>query len=56
MKRSAPSAKGAPKAKKPKPEVPEYHLTPSVRDDAGEIVWPAPKNQFEGAQAFIREW
>lgn len=56
MKRPAPSAKGAPRAKKPRPEVPAYHLTPSVRDDAGGIVWPAPKDQLEGARAFIMEW
>ncbi|GKT50992.1 uncharacterized protein ColSpa_11173 [Colletotrichum spaethianum] len=41
--------------KKPKPEVPEYHLTPSVRDEHGGIVWPAPDDKMEAARAFIRE-
>lgn len=55
MKRSAPSSKIGPKAKRPKPEVPEYHLTPSVKDEDGNIIWPAPLTQVEGARSFIRE-
>ncbi|KAI5868361.1 DHH family protein [Durotheca rogersii] len=57
MKRSASSkAKATPRAKKPRNEAPEYHLTPSVRDDeTGEIIWPAPKAQIEQARSFIRD-
>ncbi|KAF4465436.1 dhh family [Fusarium albosuccineum] len=36
-------------------KVPEYHLTPSLRDDEGEIVWPAPKDKMEAARSFIRD-
>ncbi|KAL0262683.1 hypothetical protein SLS55_001653 [Diplodia seriata] len=59
MKRSAPgsgSKAAAPRTKKKaRPEVPEYHLTPSRKDDAGEIIWPAPKEQIEQAKSFILE-
>ncbi|KAI2602233.1 DHH phosphoesterase [Hypoxylon sp. NC1633] len=54
MKRSASSlSKAAPRSKKPRSEVPEYHLTPSLRDETGEIIWPAPKVQIERARSFI---
>ncbi|KAI0831003.1 DHH phosphoesterase [Hypoxylon sp. FL0890] len=54
MKRNAPPiSKAAPKAKKPRPEVPDYHLTPSIRDESGDIIWPAPKAQIERARNFI---
>ncbi|KAJ4348836.1 uncharacterized protein N0V89_010214 [Didymosphaeria variabile] len=43
------------KAKKPKTKIPEYHLTPSRRDEDGEIVWPAPKAQIERAREIIKE-
>lgn len=56
MKRSASSvSKATPRAKKPRPEVPEYHLTPSIRDESGEIVWPAPRAQIQRAREFILE-
>ncbi|KAI0204815.1 DHH phosphoesterase [Astrocystis sublimbata] len=56
MKRSASSApKTAPKSKRQRPEIPEYHATPSLRDESGEAIWPAPKAQLEKARAFIRE-
>ncbi|KAI0161060.1 DHH phosphoesterase [Hypoxylon sp. FL1284] len=56
MKRSASStAKAAPRAKKPRPEIPEYHLTPSLRDESGEAIWPAPNAQIELARKFILE-
>ncbi|OTA94338.1 hypothetical protein M434DRAFT_394886 [Hypoxylon sp. CO27-5] len=56
MKRSASSiSKASPRAKKPRPSVPEYHLTPSIRDESGEIVWPAPKAQIERARNLILE-
>ncbi|KAK6957542.1 hypothetical protein Daesc_000329 [Daldinia eschscholtzii] len=55
MKRSASTvSKTTSRAKKPRPEIPEYHLTPSVRDEeTGEIIWPAPKDQIERARNFI---
>ncbi|KAI0469574.1 DHH family protein [Xylaria cf. heliscus] len=57
MKRSASSvSKTASKAKRQRPSVPEYHLTPSLRDETGEVIWPAPKDQIEIAQRFILEW
>lgn len=58
MKRSTPSSgtKAAPKAKRPRVEVPEYHLTPSMRDEDGEVIWPAPRDQIENARSMIREW
>ncbi|KAJ9642000.1 hypothetical protein H2199_005215 [Coniosporium tulheliwenetii] len=55
MKRSATTPKAAPKAKKPRPEVPDYHLTPSLRDDDGKIIWPAPKDKMEEARRVIAE-
>ncbi|KAI2607463.1 DHH phosphoesterase [Hypoxylon fragiforme] len=56
MKRSAstsPTSKTSPKAKKPRSEVPEYHLTPSVQDESGNIIWPAPAAQIERARNFL---
>ncbi|KAI1740817.1 DHH family protein [Xylaria scruposa] len=56
MKRSASSvSKTASKAKRQRPQVPEYHSTPSLRDESGEAIWPAPKDQIEKARLFIRE-
>jgi hypothetical protein len=56
MKRTLPSSQSPAKAKKRRIEVPEYHLTPSARDEDGEIIWPAPADQIDKARAFIREW
>ncbi|KAK3675316.1 hypothetical protein LTR78_004826 [Recurvomyces mirabilis] len=57
MKRKeAPTAGTGPKsAKKPRPEVPEYHLTPSVREEDGSIQWPAPASQMERVRQTIQE-
>ncbi|KAK6206358.1 hypothetical protein LQW54_007812 [Pestalotiopsis sp. IQ-011] len=57
MKRSAAPAgtKGTPKSKKPRVEVPEYHSTPSLRDESGQIVWPAPNDQIETARSRVLE-
>ncbi|KAB8737500.1 hypothetical protein FH972_026459 [Carpinus fangiana] len=57
MKRKAASADltTPQKSKKPREEVPQYHLTPSVRDAEGEIVWPAPSIEIENARRIIRE-
>jgi hypothetical protein len=55
-KRKAEKAVSPPKTKKAKVVVPEYHLTPSQQDSAGEIVWPARKAQIERARDIIKEW
>ncbi|KAK7956373.1 uncharacterized protein PG986_005595 [Apiospora aurea] len=56
MKRSAPSSIiSGPKAKQPRPEVPEYHSTPSMKEETGEIIWPAPSAQITVARNFIKE-
>lgn len=55
MKRSAPSSKPSPKSKKPRVEVPDYHITPSVKDENGDPIWPAPKDQIASARSFILE-
>jgi hypothetical protein len=44
------------KAAKARPKVPEYCDVEPKRDDDGAIVWPAPKDDVEQAQAFITEW
>lgn len=36
--------------------VPEYHTTPSRRDEDGEIIWPARTEQIERARGIIQEW
>lgn len=56
MKRAAPSAKASPKAKKLRGDVPEYHLAASVKDEGGNIIWPAPESQIKNARKFIQEW
>ncbi|RYP09649.1 hypothetical protein DL764_001191 [Monosporascus ibericus] len=55
MKRAASPSKRTPRAKRPRPKVPEYHLTPSLRDESGDVVWPAPRAQIERARNFILE-
>ncbi|KAG9512595.1 hypothetical protein KCV07_g9382, partial [Aureobasidium melanogenum] len=53
MKRKEPlSTAQASSAKRPRVEVPDYHLTPPVRDDTG-IVWPAPEAQMKQARDII---
>jgi len=56
MKRTEPSSPVTTEAKKRRVEVPEYHLTASVRSEAGEIIWPAPADQIDRARGFILEW
>ncbi|KAF2688624.1 DHH phosphoesterase [Lentithecium fluviatile CBS 122367] len=53
-KRKITKSGSTPRAKKQKIEIPEYHLTPSIHDGDGEIVWPAPKVQIERAREIIR--
>lgn len=56
MKRKeAPSSERSP-AKKPRPQVPEYHETPSIKEEDGSIQWPAPKDQMENAREIILTW
>lgn len=54
-KRKAEMQASPAKVKKPKVQIPEYHLTPSRRDEGGEIVWPAPNSQIERAREIIKE-
>lgn len=57
MKRKAPSSSSSARApKKPREKEPDYHATPSLRDDDGEIIWPAPKDQMQRARDIILEW
>jgi hypothetical protein len=56
MKRAATSAKESPKGKKQRIQVPEYHLTPTLKDLSGEEIWPAPRDQMAAARAMILEW
>jgi hypothetical protein len=56
MKRKDPPSKEKPTAKKPRPEVPEYHATPSIKEEDGTIQWPAPKHEMEKAREIILEW
>ncbi|RKU41319.1 hypothetical protein DL546_004540 [Coniochaeta pulveracea] len=56
MKRVAPSSLvRSSQVKRTKLEIPEYHLTPSNRNEEGEVVWPAPIAQIEKARDFINE-
>lgn len=48
---------GAAKRPRARPEVPDYHLTPSIRDAAtGATIWPAPDAQIRRARDIILEW
>lgn len=49
------STQGSSPKKRARPEVPEYHLTPLVKDEDGEIQWPAPKAQMRRAREIILE-
>lgn len=55
MKRTAPPLKVAPKSKKLRVEVPEYHLTLSLKDENGDPIWPAPKDHMTKAREIIQE-
>jgi hypothetical protein len=58
MKRKDPPSTLNSPAKKPKPQVqvPEYHATPSIKEEDGTIQWPAPREQMERAREIILEW
>ncbi|KAI7265540.1 DHH family protein [Hortaea werneckii] len=53
MKRKASPTKSESPPKKAKAEIPEYHLSPTVREEDGSIQWPAPKAQMEKARQMI---
>lgn len=55
-KRKAEKQKSPTKTKKPKVEIPDYHLTPSRRNKDGELVWPAPEDKIERAREIIQQW
>ena len=56
MKRKASPTKSGSPPKKPKAEIPEYHLSSSVREEDGSIRWPAPKAQLAKALQMILDW
>ena len=53
MKRSQPPTKEKSSAKRARPTVPDYHLTPPAKESDGSIQWPAPSSQIEIARQFI---
>ncbi|KAL7777299.1 hypothetical protein CFE70_007722 [Pyrenophora teres f. teres 0-1] len=55
LKRKAEKGSSPSKPKKSKTMLPAYHLTPSRRDDSGEVVWPARKEQIDRARQIIKE-
>ncbi|KAF2734900.1 DHH phosphoesterase [Polyplosphaeria fusca] len=55
LKRKAENVDESNKPKKQKVVVPDYHLTPTRRDDDGEIIWPARKQQIELARQRIKK-
>lgn len=56
MKRKGASNDGESPSKKFKSHVPEYHETPSLKEEDGSIQWPAPRAQMETARDIILEW
>jgi hypothetical protein len=56
MKRKQAPSSDKSTAKKAKPDIPEYHATPSTKEEDGSIQWPAPKDQIDNARKIILEW
>jgi hypothetical protein len=54
MKRQS-SSKSPSTAKKQKIQIPEYHSTPSLLDEAGQRIWPAPADQIGHVRKIIQE-
>lgn len=54
-RKAPPSQSSTPAKKRPKPDIPEYHTTPSVKEDDGSIQWPAPRSQIDKARSIIVE-
>lgn len=55
MKRKEAPTKDQSPPKKKRAEVPDYHLTPTVKDDHGQDIWPAPHDQITRARDIIQE-
>ncbi|KAF2224995.1 DHH family protein [Elsinoe ampelina] len=55
MKRKEAPTKDKSPSKKKRPEVPEYHLTPTNKDASGQDIWPAPADQIDHARRIIQE-
>lgn len=53
-RKEAPTKAKSP-TKKAKAEIPDYHLTPSVKDENGDRIWPAPEDQMAKAREIIKE-
>ncbi|RMX95016.1 hypothetical protein D0867_13645 [Hortaea werneckii] len=53
MKRKASPTKVGSPPKKAKADIPEYHLSPLVREEDGSIQWPAPRAQIEKSRQMI---
>ncbi|CAK1355784.1 hypothetical protein CB0940_00529 [Cercospora beticola] len=54
-RKAPPNQSSTPAKKRPKPDIPEYHTTPSVKEDDGSIQWPAPRSQIDKARSIILE-
>ncbi|KAF2717131.1 DHH phosphoesterase [Polychaeton citri CBS 116435] len=54
MKRKNASEDSRSPTKKARPEVPEYHMTPTIKEEDGSVRWPAPVQQIERARDIIR--
>ncbi|KAM3418372.1 hypothetical protein BST61_g4369 [Cercospora zeina] len=53
-RKAPPSQSSTPAQKRSTPAaIPEYHTTPSVKDDDGKIQWPAPRSQIAKARSII---
>jgi len=55
MKRKASATENGSPPKKKRSDVPEYHLTPTNKDDNGKDIWPAPHDQMQKARDIITE-
>ena len=56
MKRKAFSSGAPPKAKRQREPEKDYCDVEPQKNDAGEIIWPAPMDAIESARALLREW
>lgn len=56
MKRKPSPTKAESPPKKAKADIPDYHLSPSVREEGGSIQWPAPRAQIVKARQMIVDW
>lgn len=56
MKRAASITAVQSKAKKAREDEPAYHMTPTMRGNDGEIIWPAPQVDIENARKIIKKW